>query len=216
MPGLVGTPGGTGLESSQDPDRWTALPPDGGALASCHSSPSPCIHRNCSRRRDGPSPWRVARTSPRHDPRRSSIGITTLSRANSVNCTLIWARDLDLLTAAVRVIEADDTGSPTTSTVGPTLMEPLGLELARLSRHLAAKAALIEQERRADAGMSWAGCGPLLVMLCRDKDQLAGEIRRPRRITSARSLSGGAASSATCAPRFDQAAADAGERRAPI
>ena len=63
---------------------------------------------------------------------------------------LVWARDLDLLTAAVRRIEADDTGPATSGTLGPTLMEPLGLEIARLARHLAARAALIEQERRAD------------------------------------------------------------------
>jgi two-component system phosphate regulon sensor histidine kinase PhoR len=63
---------------------------------------------------------------------------------------LIWARDLDLLTAAVRRIEADDTGGASIENVGPTLMEPLGLEIARLARHLAARAALIEQGRRAD------------------------------------------------------------------
>src|SRR5580658_7456586 len=52
---------------------------------------------------------------------------------------LLWARDLDLLTAAVRQIEADDTGGTSTENVGPTLMEPLGLEIARLGRHLAAR-----------------------------------------------------------------------------
>jgi len=64
--------------------------------------------------------------------------------------SLLWARDLDLLTAAVRRIEADDTDRAATANVGPTLMEPLGLQIARLARHLAARAALIEQGRRAD------------------------------------------------------------------
>jgi two-component system phosphate regulon sensor histidine kinase PhoR len=76
-----------------------------------------------------------------------AIAVTLLPAAAF---SLLWARDLDLLTAAVRQIEADDTGSGSTSNVGPTLMEPLGLEIARMARHLAARAALIEQERRAD------------------------------------------------------------------
>jgi two-component system, OmpR family, phosphate regulon sensor histidine kinase PhoR len=64
--------------------------------------------------------------------------------------SLLWARDLDLLTSAVRRIEADDTGRASTANVGPVLMEPLGLEIARLARHLATHTALIELERRAD------------------------------------------------------------------
>jgi two-component system, OmpR family, phosphate regulon sensor histidine kinase PhoR len=95
------------------------------------------------------APWPVA----------AAIGITIVS---ALVFTLLWARDLDLLTAAVRRIEAGDSGPPGSptgiplgvplgnSSPGPTLMEPLGLEIARLARHLAARAALIEQERRAD------------------------------------------------------------------
>jgi two-component system, OmpR family, phosphate regulon sensor histidine kinase PhoR len=64
--------------------------------------------------------------------------------------SLFWARDLDLLTAAVQRIEADDTGGDAFEIVAPTLMEPLGLEIARLARHLAARAARVEQERRGD------------------------------------------------------------------
>jgi two-component system phosphate regulon sensor histidine kinase PhoR len=76
-----------------------------------------------------------------------AIFLTIVSAAIFI---LVWARDLDLLTAAVQRIEADDTGPDPTVTLGPTLMEPLGLEIARLSRHLAARAAQIEQGRRAD------------------------------------------------------------------
>ena len=64
--------------------------------------------------------------------------------------SFVWARDLEVLTASVREIEAETDFRPAPDTVGPTLMEPLGLEIARLSRHLAARAARIEQERRAD------------------------------------------------------------------
>ncbi|MSO99434.1 MAG: two-component sensor histidine kinase [Acetobacteraceae bacterium] len=64
--------------------------------------------------------------------------------------SLLWARDLNLLTAAVRQMEAGGDGGGGTESVGPTLMEPLGREIARLARHLAARAARIEQERLAD------------------------------------------------------------------
>jgi two-component system, OmpR family, phosphate regulon sensor histidine kinase PhoR len=76
-----------------------------------------------------------------------AIVATILSAAVFI---LTWAHDLELLTAAVHEIEADDTGAPAVETIGPKLMEPLGLEIARLSRHLAARAARIERERRAD------------------------------------------------------------------
>jgi two-component system phosphate regulon sensor histidine kinase PhoR len=80
-------------------------------------------------------------------PAFAAITITVVSAAVF---SLLWARDLDLLTAAVRRIGADDTGRSSVANVDPMLMEPLGLEIARLARHLAARAALIEQERRAD------------------------------------------------------------------
>jgi two-component system, OmpR family, phosphate regulon sensor histidine kinase PhoR len=76
-----------------------------------------------------------------------AIGLTIISAATFM---LVWARDLDLLTAAVQRIEADDTGPDLAESLGPTLMEPLGLEIARLSRHLAARTAQVEQGRRAD------------------------------------------------------------------
>jgi two-component system, OmpR family, phosphate regulon sensor histidine kinase PhoR len=76
-----------------------------------------------------------------------SIAITLLSASVF---SLIWARDLDVLTASVHELEADTDGGASTESVGATLMEPLGLEIARLSRHLAARAARIERERRAD------------------------------------------------------------------
>jgi two-component system, OmpR family, phosphate regulon sensor histidine kinase PhoR len=80
-------------------------------------------------------------------PAVAAIGFTVVS---ALVFSLVWARDLDLLTAAVNQIEAEDTGPETAGTVGPILMEPLGLEIARLTRHLTVRATLIEQQRRAD------------------------------------------------------------------
>lgn len=79
-----------------------------------------------------------------------AVAASIATIAPAVVFCLLWARDLDLLTAAVRRIEAGGGDLENTEQIGPTLMEPMGLELARLSRHLAASAALVEQERRAD------------------------------------------------------------------
>ncbi len=64
---------------------------------------------------------------------------------------LIWSRDVDLLDRALRLLTAGDTAGPETGASGPLLMEPLGQEIARLSRHLATKAAAVEQASRADS-----------------------------------------------------------------
>ena len=63
---------------------------------------------------------------------------------------LLWRRDLGLLTDAVRRMEADGAAPASDSRHDPTLMQPLHLALARLSRHLAAQTARTEQDRRAD------------------------------------------------------------------
>jgi two-component system phosphate regulon sensor histidine kinase PhoR len=73
-----------------------------------------------------------------------------ITLCSTVAFSLVWARDLDLLTAAVREIETNEAAGGSSENLGPTLMEPLGLEIARLGRRLAARAARIEQERRAD------------------------------------------------------------------
>lgn len=62
---------------------------------------------------------------------------------------LIWRRDLDLLTDQVRHLASGETG-PFTGTETPVLMERMGREIERLSRRLAARAAVQEQHRRAD------------------------------------------------------------------
>ncbi len=62
---------------------------------------------------------------------------------------LIWQRDLDLLTDAIRRVAPDTTG-PATDAEGAVMMDRLGREIERLSRRLAARAVVQEQHRRAD------------------------------------------------------------------
>ena len=93
----------------------------------------------------------------------AAIGILVTIVPAVVFC-LVWARDLDLLTAAVQQIETDGHHRLSTESVGPTLMEPLGLELARLSRRLAARTARVEQERRADTSILERLPDPVVVL----------------------------------------------------
>jgi two-component system, OmpR family, phosphate regulon sensor histidine kinase PhoR len=62
---------------------------------------------------------------------------------------LVWARDLDLLTDAVRRVASEDPG-PVTEAESTVMMGRLGREIERLSRRLGARAAVQEQHRRAD------------------------------------------------------------------
>jgi two-component system phosphate regulon sensor histidine kinase PhoR len=62
---------------------------------------------------------------------------------------LVWARDLDLLTDAVRRVASDEPG-PVPEAAAAVLMDSLGREIERLSRRLAQRTALLEQHRRAD------------------------------------------------------------------
>jgi two-component system phosphate regulon sensor histidine kinase PhoR len=80
-------------------------------------------------------------------PAAAAIGFTILGAAIF---SLVWARDVDALTTAVEQIEVDDAPGAANEVIGPTFMQPLALEIARLARHLAARATRIEQERRAD------------------------------------------------------------------
>ncbi len=64
---------------------------------------------------------------------------------------LLWVRDLDVLTATVQEIETGSLAGTAAARLESTLMEPLGIEIARLSRRLASNAARTERERQADA-----------------------------------------------------------------
>jgi two-component system phosphate regulon sensor histidine kinase PhoR len=59
----------------------------------------------------------------------------------------LWARELDVMTQAIRRVSYEEPPADVPTTI---LMETLSREIARLSRRLAARAALLEQHRRAD------------------------------------------------------------------
>ena len=61
----------------------------------------------------------------------------------------VWARDLDLLTEAVRRVRADE-AVPVSEPAEAVLMETLGREIERLARRLSTRSALQEKDRRAD------------------------------------------------------------------
>jgi two-component system phosphate regulon sensor histidine kinase PhoR len=62
---------------------------------------------------------------------------------------LVWARDLDLLTDAVREVASDEPGTVASANEA-VLMEALGREIQRLARRLNSRAALQERYRKAD------------------------------------------------------------------
>ncbi|HEX2940390.1 MAG TPA: hypothetical protein VHO91_05025, partial [Rhodopila sp.] len=76
---------------------------------------------------------------------------------------LVWARDLDLLTEAVRRVASEDP-APATQADTAVLMDTLGREIERLSRRLATRAALQEQYRRADTVILERLPDPVLVL----------------------------------------------------
>ncbi len=78
---------------------------------------------------------------------------------------LIWRRDVELLTEAVRRVAYEEA---TVDTPGTVLMDDLAREIARLSRRLAARAALLEQHRRADTLILERLPDPVIV-LARDR-----------------------------------------------
>jgi two-component system phosphate regulon sensor histidine kinase PhoR len=80
---------------------------------------------------------------------------------------LVWVRDLNLLTEAVRRVALDDP-RPATDVENAVLMDRLGREIERLSRRLSARAALQEQHRRADTLILERLPDPVIV-LARDR-----------------------------------------------
>jgi two-component system phosphate regulon sensor histidine kinase PhoR len=80
---------------------------------------------------------------------------------------LVWGRDLDLLTDAVRRVASDDTGR-VTERESAVMMDALGREIERLSRRLASRAVVQEQHRRADTLILERLPDPVIV-LARDR-----------------------------------------------
>nr|WP_294501973.1 ATP-binding protein [uncultured Rhodopila sp.] len=70
-----------------------------------------------------------------------------ISIAAAFAFALVWTRDLDRLTGSVRRVASDE-AVPEAGTA--VLMDALGREIERLSRHLIARTARVEQQRRAD------------------------------------------------------------------
>ncbi len=94
------------------------------------------------------------------------IGIV-LSIAAAVAFALVWSRDLELLTDAVRRVASDEPG-PVPQAAAAVLMNTLGREIERLSRRLASRAAVLEQHRRADTLILERLPDPVIV-LARDR-----------------------------------------------
>jgi two-component system phosphate regulon sensor histidine kinase PhoR len=76
---------------------------------------------------------------------------------------LVWGRDLALLIDSVRRVAPDET-TTVTETESSVLMPALGREIERLSRRLAARAAVQEQHRRADTLILERLPDPVIVM----------------------------------------------------
>lgn len=79
-------------------------------------------------------------------PAAAAIILTVLAAAAFA---LVWARDVDLLTDAVRGTGLEEPG-PAPEADSAVLMGSLGREIERLARRLATRAAVMEQHRRAD------------------------------------------------------------------
>jgi two-component system phosphate regulon sensor histidine kinase PhoR len=89
------------------------------------------------------------------------------SVAIAVGFALLWARDLDLLAEQARRVASDDSG-PVVEVEQPVMMGSLGREIDRLSRRIAARAAVQEQHRRADTLILECLPDPVIV-LARDR-----------------------------------------------
>ena len=76
------------------------------------------------------------------------MGIVVITTA-ACAFAFVWARDLDLLTEAVRRVRIDE-AAPVAEATEAVLMETLGREIERLARRLSTRSALQEKDRRAD------------------------------------------------------------------
>jgi len=96
-----------------------------------------------------------------------ALGGIVVCVVGSAAFALVWERDLDLLTDAVRRI-APENPAPAAEAENAVLMDRLGREIDRLSRRLGARAALQEQHRRADTLILERLPDPVIV-LARDR-----------------------------------------------
>ena len=94
----------------------------------------------------------------------AALGAALVTIVAAFGFAAVWARDLDLLTERVRLVDAEPPDPVPPETVGPTLMEPIGREIDRLTRRLASRAALFERHRRADSLILERLPDPLIVL----------------------------------------------------
>jgi len=95
------------------------------------------------------------------DPAAGTVGLGLIAAAAFVVAS-VWARDLDLLAASVRSAGASE-AAPAGQPVLPGV-EPLMLEVERLSRGLAQRTAQAERQRRADEAVIELLPDPLIVL----------------------------------------------------
>ncbi|MBN8871929.1 MAG: two-component sensor histidine kinase [Rhodospirillales bacterium] len=97
--------------------------------------------------------------------------------------TVLWVRDAEVLTDALRRVATDDPGLAVREKAGLAVMEAIGSEVERLMRRVAARTALVEQLRRADEAILERLPDPLIVL---------GPDRAVRRANSAARVAFGA------------------------
>ena len=90
-----------------------------------------------------------------------AIGVTLLA---ALLLALVWSRDLDVLSASVRQIGADEPARRPARTPILPGMQRVGHDLGRLERRVAARAAEAEQFRRADGTVVERLPDPLIVL----------------------------------------------------
>src|SRR6185312_3799303 len=78
--------------------------------------------------------------------------------------TIIWMRDIGVVTDAVQAVAAGDAASPLTGRTTPVVMQRLGREVERLSRRLTSRATMVERHRRADTLILERLPDPLIVL----------------------------------------------------
>jgi two-component system phosphate regulon sensor histidine kinase PhoR len=105
-----------------------------------------------------------------------AMAAIAMTLAGAAVFSVMWLRDLDLLTDRVRQVASDGQGGSGLDGAKAVLMEPLAREVERLSRRLAFRSALQERNRRADTAILERLPDPVIV--------IAGD-RTPRRTNQA-------------------------------
>ena len=87
-----------------------------------------------------------------------------LTLGAALSFALLWARDIDRLTAVIRRVAADDAGTGAYARPTVASLDDLRHEVERLSRRVAARTALVGQLQRTDAAIVERLPDPLIVL----------------------------------------------------